>query len=149
MAGIRVVTGPEWTRFTAGCKSAGDKGLMREVRKDIRSSGKAAGRQVPAEAPEYLPDSYAAELAATMKITTSVTATGVRLKGRASTPGGKSRQLSKLDAGQLRHPLYGRRLYWYPQAVTPGFWTLTLMARKDELGRAVKRAMDRVANRIA
>lgn len=149
--GVGVVTGPEWRLFTAGCKAAGDGGLMREVRKEIRDSAKAAGEAVKAHTGEYMPKRYAADVSATLKITTSATMTGVTVKGRAKTAGGKSRELAKLDAGMFRHPLWGRwHVGKYMQAAKrPGFWSEPLKERSYVIGRAVRDAMDRVAQRIA
>ena len=45
----------------------------------------------------------------------------VRLVAREK--GGKSVDLSSLDAGRLRHPVYGNRRVWVQQPVPQGWWT--------------------------
>ncbi len=53
--------------------------------------------------------------------------------------------LRSLDAGRLRHPLYGNRRHWYTQRVRAGFWTKTM--RKE--AKTVRKAMLAVADEVA
>jgi hypothetical protein len=148
---VEVVTAPNWRTFAFKCTAAGDGGLMREVRKEIRVAAKEAGQAVKIAAPDYMPNRYAADLVSSLRIDLSATwGGGVQLRGRARTRKGKTRELKKLEAGKLRHAHWGR---WFPgrylQAVRPGWWSEPLTGRKDNIRRAVKGAMDRVADRIA
>jgi hypothetical protein len=57
--------------------------------------------------------------------------------------------LKGLDAGGVRHPLYGNRKRWYTQAVAPGSISEGISEEgADALERAVEIAADRAVERI-
>jgi hypothetical protein len=41
--------------------------------------------------------------------------------------------LDRLDRGQLAHPLYGNRGYWFTQSVEPGWWTEEIRRRGERI----------------
>jgi hypothetical protein len=80
---------------------------------------------IPAAAGQ-LPSGYATVMAADVRVSTSV-----RLSGRdpvvgvkvwaPGKGGGTHRDVEAIDAGVLRHPLFGDRGRWYAQVVRPSF----------------------------
>lgn len=134
-------------RVGAALIEAGRGDLTRELRSGLDRSLDPLEADWRKGLPTYLPDGYAAEINATTKVRRQ-RLTGknplVRLRASASTEGGKDRELRKVDAGQLRHPLPTSRRYWFPQAVKPGMWVQQL--RED--APKVRRELERVVNRI-
>ena len=49
----------------------------------------------------------------------------------------KLKKLEALDRGELRHPLYGNRKYWFSQSVRPGFWSRPIEDRAPQIRDAV------------
>jgi len=145
---VEVITGPEWARFSKACMAESST-LMRNVRQEIRKEAKPMIAEMKAGAKAYMPDRYAIEMTATLRTQTSVTARGIYIRGRANTPGGRPRELRKLEKGMLRHPLFGNRNHWYPQVVRPGFWAEGLSRHSDNIMRGIRRVMDAAADRIA
>jgi hypothetical protein len=148
--------------------AADRKDLVRELRKGILDAVPALKDAVRADAPDYLPDRYAAELVPTLRMTTTTTTSGdqvtVRISTTAKGAGGNPRQVGDLEAGRLKHPVYGRtralkrhavhratsRLNpWVTQAVTPKFVTGPMEAGRADVRREIEAAVDRVLDKIA
>lgn len=113
-----------------------------DLRKRMNRAVKPLTANVKAHAWEYMPDRYAEVLAKSLRVTVRVRGSSTKatmsIVGSANTnsPKGRSkRELARLDRGQLRHPLYGNRGYWYGQAIWPGFWS-------DPAGESVAKAQD-------
>ena len=56
---------------------------------------------------------------------------------------GRKIDLKQLDSGVVRHPLFGNRKHWYPQQVTPGWWSRPMEAGVPAVTVAVKAAVDK------
>ena len=52
--------------------------------------------------------------------------------------------LRALNAGRLRHPLYGNRSHWYPQRIAPGFVDKAIERGTRDVREEMLRALDRV-----
>jgi hypothetical protein len=148
--------------------AADRKDLVRELRKGILDAVPALKTAVREGAPDYLPDAYAAELVPSLRMTTATATSGdqvtVRISTTAKGAGGNPRQVGDLEAGRLKHPVYGRtralrrhavhratsRLNpWVTQAVTPRFVTGPMEAERGDVRREIEAAVDRVLDKIA
>lgn len=49
--------------------------------------------------------------------------------------------LAALDAGEVRHPLYGNRGTWIKQSIRPGFFTDAIARESDDMARRVADAL--------
>lgn len=58
------------------------------------------------------------------------------------------RDLNRMNDGRLRHPLFGRRGHWYPQAVTPGWWDKAMAKGEEGVRRELTKAIDEVARSL-
>jgi hypothetical protein len=54
----------------------------------------------------------------------------------------------KIDAGMVRHPVYGHRKRWVPQAVKPGWFTDAMERGAPAVRQALKAAVDKVVARL-
>lgn len=154
---------------TRRLRTAADrKDLTRELRRGILDSVPALKDAVREDSAGYLPDRYAAELVPALKMSTASTLTGdqvtVRITVTASGAKGNSRQVATLEAGRLKHPVFGRtrplkrhwryratsmKNPWVTQAVTPGFVSRPMLAGRPAVRREIEAAVDRVLNKIA
>jgi hypothetical protein len=150
----------EFARLARRLKDAGETGLRRELGNAINDAVKPFGATVSA-APylrSYMPDHYADVLAGDLSVRAtkraSATAYGVaiRVAGRL-----RNRQVERLNAGILRHPVFERRgterhdWDWVDQAdgMKPGFFTDATKAAAPEIRAEVLGAVRDVAQKIA
>jgi hypothetical protein len=165
---VQVRGGDRFRVVARRLRTAADrKDLVRELRKGILDAVPALKDAVRADAPAYLPDRYAAELVPTLRMTTATTTSGdqvtVRISTTAKGAGGNPRQVGDLEAGRLKHPVFGRsralrrhavhratsRLNpWVTQAVKPHFVTEPMEAARPAVRRQVESAVDRVLDKI-
>ena len=126
-------------------KDAGNKGLQRELTKGITQAVKPLKAAVAASARAKLPSSGGlAERAAGIPIRSRRNKSGLRV---VATGRGGMKNVKALDAGTVRHPVYGRSA-WVSQSVTPGFWTEPTEELAPEVRAQVEKAMDVVARKI-
>lgn len=130
----------------AALKSAGGGGLRRELLRGIRKEAKpviAAARR----GAEILPQSggLAAEIAGS-KFSTRTRLTGggagVRIVGASAD------NLKRIDAGTVRHPVYGNRAVWATQSVPPGWFTKSTQEVLPAVRAGVARVVTDVARRV-
>lgn len=57
-------------------------------------------------------------------------------------------QLKRVNAGQLRHPVYGNRSTWVFQQVRPGFWSKPVDHRIPVVRREISAYLDEVVQKI-
>lgn len=127
-------------------REAGRKDLTSELYRGINRATKPLKAEVKAKLPEYMPAGYVRVLQPKLKLTTSkrtsAKAPGVIIRARANN------RLDRLDAGELRHPLFGIKRYWFDTNIKPGFFSETLMDNADEVKHELQKAMDDVAKKI-
>ena len=135
-------------------RRAGDTELVREVTRAMRDAVVPVQAEIRAGLKPHLPDRYAEELDADLRLGTNVRTTGsdpgVSITGQ--TLSGKNRALRKIDAGILRHPVYGNREVWRDQelpSVEPGWFTGPAEAAAPRVRAGIERALEDVANRAA
>ncbi len=168
MASINVHGGDRFRVVARRLRTAADrKDLVRELRVAILDAVPGLKDAVREGAPGYLPDTYAAELVPSLRMTTSTTTSGdqvtVRISTTAQGRGGNPRQVGDLEAGRVKHPVFGRsralkrhavhratsRLNpWVTQAVKPKFVTEPMEAGRPGVRREIEAAVDRVLDKI-
>jgi hypothetical protein len=136
----------------AALKEMGDGGLVRELSRAIGDAVAPAMQDVRDGLDGYLPNRYAAVLGDDLKLRRSTSTAGdeARVTILGSPAGIKKRKLAQLDAGVLKHPVYGNRnVTWPAQAVEPGFFTNPLQAAEPDVREAIDKALDDVAEKAA
>lgn len=121
----------------------------RNVANAMARGARVLQRTIPAEAARRLPSGYGPTMARSVRVKTSVQLRrgGVTVRvyaiGRA-----KERDVARIDSGELRHPLWGRRQRWYATRVQPGFVTGPFSAAKPSIVREVDNALNAIVDRI-
>jgi hypothetical protein len=153
MAGLSD-TAAELEALAFRLRRAGETELVREVTRAMRDAVVPVQDEIRAGLKPRLPDRYAETLDADLRL-------GVNVRTAGSDPGvsvtgttrsGKSRSLRKLDAGLLRHPVYGNREVWRDQeepSVQPGWFTGPAEAAGPRVRDGIEKALEDVANRAA
>lgn len=153
---------------TRRLRTAADrKELTRELRKGILDAVPELKDAVRADAEDYLPDDYVAELLPSLRMTTSSKLTGdqvtVTITTAAAGAKGNPRQVATLEAGQLKHPVFGRTRAlrrhakhkatsqpnpWVSQDVRAGFVSKPMLAKRPAVRKQIEAAVDRVLDKI-
>lgn len=127
-------------------KEAGRKDLRIELYRGINRATKPLKEDVKKGLEEYMPNRYAVVLRRKLKLTTSkrtsAKAPGVIIRARADN------RLDQVNDGNLRHPLWGMRKYWFDESIKPGFFSDVLYEDADKVADAIQDAMDEVAKKI-
>lgn len=149
---LRITGARAFYLLAADCKDAARRDLERELSKGLRESVKPTTTAIKAAAGRQMPSSggYAGVLVPALRVTPKARgALGISLtvsaKGKA-----ELRDVAALDAGKLRHPVYGRRKQrWAITSIPPGFATSTFEREADAIVDRLGDAMQAVANKIA
>ena len=56
--------------------------------------------------------------------------------------------IDEIDGGTVRHPLFGNKLHWYVESVTPGWWSRPIQAASVRVRPELDRAVATVTRRI-
>jgi hypothetical protein len=134
-------------RLGVAIKAAGSTELQRELRRAAQRAGGPLKRSARQGAIQILPyrGGLAERVAAsrfTATVSTRGSGAGLRITGIGRY------QLSRLDDGSVRHPVYGNRRNWVTQTIKPGWFTkpLTLDAPKQKV--EFDKAVDAVAAKL-
>ena len=134
------------------------KGLQRELYRAINDAAQPVADQVvdPAWLFPFMPDQYARELAPDLRVTTlkrggQKASVFLRLRGKT-----RDRQVTRLNAGLLRHPVFARRgtprkrWRWKTQTggMRHGFFTDAVHEHFPEIRAKVQQAIDDVGKKI-
>lgn len=152
----------EWRAFAAKLKGV-EKKTRLQVRRRLRDVAKEIGPEIVREGSAEMPhrgglDEYVARKGA--RPTVSQTSTGARLVlGKKSGP-----QIGRLNAGNLRHPVFAGRnpgkesavagrdrrrgLKWVDQSVPAGSWTKAVQARAPKLRKAVAEEITKIMREL-
>lgn len=125
------------------------------LQQDLAVGVRNVVRQIPAEVKAEtatLPKrgGYAALLAAAIRTTTRVT-TGAVIKAAVTVSAQgrrEQRDVSSVNLGRLRHPVWGNRKVWATTRVLPGFVTRPIDRARDRIVDVARDARDELANRI-
>lgn len=93
---------------------------------------------------------YAALLAGAVRVSTSVSSGAVIKASAKVTAKGKreERDVNIVNAGRLRHPVFGNRKVWRTTRVRPGFITRPIDRARDRVVDVAIKARDSLANNI-
>lgn len=126
---------------------------------EIRKGYLRALREATAPAKTAIPESARRTLprrgglneavASSLKVTIRSSLSGPVANVRIVATEGPRRRVRSLDAGQVRHPLFGNREHWYPEAVQPGFFTRPCLSLRPEARRKIAAATNDVLRKIA
>lgn len=107
----------------------GRKAVLKELRAELRKPLPQLRKDVRAHAVSILPTSgglgaWVAKSTITLSVRDRGRAAGVRIKGSRRSGKGKA-DLTRIDAGRVRHPSWGRKGagQWHTQTVPTGFFT--------------------------
>lgn len=131
----------------------GRRSVVKAMRRGLSKAARPVLREVRAHAVAILPSSgglgtWVARASMTWQIRYAGRTAGIRLRGRRRSQRDRS-DLERIDAGQVRHPSWGRRSRgsWHTQPVTPGWWT-TPLSTNDTIEPAVTAEVDRAFDEI-
>lgn len=121
-------------------KDVGDKDLQRELYRGLNRVTTGLKADAQREAGARLPrgGGLAARVAGA-KLTTSRARGGISIRAKGLA------QLAGMDAGTVKHPVYGNRGAWVSQGVTPGWFSDPMRAGKDEVAKAIGEVLDDLA----
>jgi len=141
-------TADELARLSAALREAGETEWRKQVTQGIKDAADGIPDAIRAGMKPHLPNRYADVLAKdtrlTISVKTGITDPGVFVVGKNS---GKQRKLNMINAGILRHPLFGDRNRWYAQelpSVRPGWFDDPCQAAKPEVRAEIEAALEQV-----
>lgn len=128
-------------------RGLGDKDLSRELFRGLNRATTKLKADARAEAGERLPrrGGLAARVA---KAKLSTRRKGGRNPGVTIQAKGMA-QLAGMDAGAVKHPVYGNRDVWVTQQITPGWFSEPMEAGRDEAFDAIEEVLDDLAAQLA
>lgn len=124
-----------------------DRPLRNELLRRVRTAGQAAIPDVRKSALETLPrrGGLAERVAGQVyRVQASYAGAGTRVR----IAGQGMKELDDIDAGRLRHPVWGNRTVWRQQSVKPGFFSETIRRRTPKIRTEIERGMAEVAHMI-
>lgn len=160
MSGVDVQGVDQLKRLGRGLKAFDDRKFKNAVSRQLRTVVKPFGDAAKEHAREILPKrgglNHIVDTARVgVRTTTSGRYTGVSITMRKNKSGSsKQRDLVNLDAGSLRHPVFGRpdrtrkQWTWVNQKVPAGFWTTPMRAQAPAAQRALMPVLDEVIKQV-
>lgn len=126
---------------------AGRGDLRKELLRGIRGSAKKAIPDIRQSAYRTLPRrgglaERVGQQAYGVQTRLAGSSASVRLAGKGM------KELRDIDAGRLRHPVFGDRKTWSQQSVTPGFFSNAVARRAPSIRKDIEKAMGNIANRV-
>ena len=139
---IEIQGAEQFAELSKRLRAAANKDLQKEMSLSISRAMRPLTAAIRASAASTLPQSggLAARIAKS-SMRTKRRALGITLIAS------NAYTLKKLDAGSVRHPVFGRGR-WVTQSVTPGWWTRPTTAFAPQARAAVQKALDDVAAKI-
>lgn len=128
-------------------KKAGEGELRKQLLREIRGSAKKAIPDVRQSAYRTLPRrgglaERVGNQAYAVQIRLGGSSASVRIAGKGM------KELRDIDAGRLRHPVFGDRKRWKAQAVTPGFFSDPINRRAPSIRKDIEKAMGGIAHKV-
>lgn len=160
MVDVRIAGADQLRQLSAHIRATGDKGLGRELGRALDKAIEPVRRAIEAEAEKTMPSGYRATLTRSLKhrrtLRTSTRQASLRLatfgEGRK-----ERRDLPALNAGQLRHPVFGRARRtksgpkanpWSVTTIRPGFHERGTERAGAEAERQIGIVLDEFADRL-
>ena len=124
-------------------KDAGDKELKKELSQGIRQAMEPVKSAVRQSALDTLPQRGGlARRVAKTQLRTARSARGIRLVGKSSD------SIRRMNAGTVRHPVFGNRDVWVDQKIPSGWWDRPTQASAARVRLELLKTMDRIAKKI-
>lgn len=128
-------------------REAGRGDLRKELLRGIRGSAKKAIPDIRQSAYRTLPRrgglaERVGQQGYGVQTRLAGSSASVRLAGKGM------KELRDIDAGRLRHPVFGDRKTWSQQSVTPGFFSNAVARRAPSIRKDIEKAMGNIANRV-
>jgi hypothetical protein len=128
-------------------KDAGRGDLRKELLKGIRTAAKEAIPDIRQSAYRTLP--RRGGLAQAVGGQAYTTRTSLALSGaKVRIVGQGMKELTDIDEGRLRHPVFGDRSTWRGQAVTPGFFSGAVARRAPDIRKQIEAAVNDIAKQV-
>lgn len=128
-------------------KDAGRGDLRKELLKGIRTAAKEAIPDIRQSAYRTLP--RRGGLAQRVGSQPYTTRTSLALSGAKVTIVGRGMQeLADIDAGRLRHPVFGNRSTWAGQSVTPKFFSGAVERRAPDIRKQIESSINDIAKQV-
>lgn len=148
---VRFEATPDLNLVLRALRETGDKELRRELYAGLNRATKEVRGDMRASIPASLPSrgGLAALVHARASLTTSATTgrdPGVRIRARS-----RDYDLKRMNAGRLRHPVFGNRGVWVQQTegVNPGFLDDPFKKAAPGVRREVEKVLNDIAAKIA
>lgn len=132
---IRVSGGAKLELAAKQIKAVGNRGLGQVMRRRLEEAAKPLEIAVRAEAERVMPSGYRATFTAALRFKKTIKASArtAEVVFRTYADGkGERRDVNRLEAGQLKHPVFGRarrtkaglvKNPWATTRIRAGFWT--------------------------
>lgn len=142
----------EFAALARRLREAGEGGLRQELYRKINDAAGPIARQIGdvEHLKSYMPDRYAPVLAGDLSAGVSKLTgrnPGVIIRARSRQ---RRRKLRQLDAGFIRHPLFGDREHWYTQTagMRAGFFSDPAQHAAPQVREAILAAVTETARKI-
>jgi hypothetical protein len=130
-------------------KAAGRGDLRKELLKGIRAQGKPAIADVKRSARATLPTRGGfADLVARSSYGMRTRLSGDKMGVSIVGTGRSVKSLRAINAGRLRHPVWGNRDVWVEQHIEPGFFDGPIEKRADDIRRGIQKVLADIANKV-
>lgn len=136
-------------RLARRLKEQGGSELRKKLLKGIRETNKPTINAIREEARSTLPHRGGlADLVARSSIGTRTRTSGDNVGVEIRGTGKQVRSLRDLNAGKLRHPVYGNRNNWVEQQIEPGWFDRPIEADLPRIHRALTDVMQDIGRDI-
>lgn len=147
MSDFTVVGAGDLARLAGRLKAEGHGALRLELMRGIRNAAKRAIPDVTNSALHTLPrtgglNTRVASQVISVRSSYAGSGARVRLQGQGM------KELRDIDAGRVRHPVWGNRKRWAAQNVTPGFFTNPIVKRAPDIRMEIELIMRAVAYKV-
>ena len=147
MVDLRITGADQLKRLGAEFKAAGAGGLRKEMLAEFRAEAAPLIQAERVSALEILPrrGGLGARVARSkIRAANRLSGSSVGMRITAN----NSISLRQVDAGTVRHPLFGNRGHWYSEPVTPGWFDKPFKRGVEDLRRRLVAVMDRFAAKL-
>lgn len=143
----------QFARLARDLRLAGNVELLKRMRAGLAKAVRPAGGLLRESAAATLPSGYGGPvLAPSLSVRADIDAGfhTARASVKAHARGNpRRRDIPRINAGVLAHPVHGHRGRWVRQNVTPGFWDRPAAQLADSAYTQMQGVLDDIANLIA
>lgn len=150
MIEVDITGGAQLRRLAMALRKAAASELRKEMRAAQRKAFAGLRDAIATRAAASLPSGYGPTMARSVRVTIRTYFSGptavravVYAKGRR-----QHRDVRRINAGALRHPVFGNRAVWSSTRVRPGFASDAAKDLPDEVLAASAEAIERVLQRL-